>query len=178
MIQGAGRTSVLAAAGPGDPERAALDEQSRALGFFQGCVWSAFAVGPPIGGLVLGRWGWPAVWSYRVIVGLALVAVVGAVGLLGPAAGSPAEDRAPAPPFPSTWLGDGMACPVLLVSRAWRAGRPSCCSVVAPVACWPALPSWPWSGGVAVFVVDLRSSASPASPWPPSSIWPPTPAAS
>ena len=75
-LQGAGAGLVLGAAPALVTLAVPPGRRSRALATFQLCTATGFAVGPPIGGLVLGRWSWPAVWWYRVPVALVLLGLV------------------------------------------------------------------------------------------------------
>ena len=109
-LQGAGAGLVLGAAPALVTLAVPPGRRSRALATFQLCTATGFALGPPIGGLVLGRWSWPAVWWYRVPVALVLLGLVvwvaradrhaaGGVGGRGPPA-SPGQPLAPGQPVP------------------------------------------------------------------------------
>ena len=97
-VQGAGAGLLLAAA-PALVTLAVPPElRSRALATFQLCTAVGFALGPPIGGLVLGRWSWPAVWWFRVPVALVLI---GLVGWAAHAARASARAATPASSYPT-----------------------------------------------------------------------------
>lgn len=75
VVQGIGIALVLAP-GPAlitlavPPER-----RARALGLLQLGVAAGFVAGPPLGGLLLARWDWPAVFLFRVPVALGVLAL-------------------------------------------------------------------------------------------------------
>lgn len=102
-VQGAGAGLLLAAAPALVTLAVAPELRSRALATFQLCTAAGFAVGPPIGGLLLGRWSWPSVWWYRVPVAVALIGLVGWAAHTARTAavrGEPAERPAAASPVP------------------------------------------------------------------------------
>jgi MFS family permease len=110
VVQGAGAGLILAAAPALVTLNAGSLGRSRALGVFQVCVSAAFALGAPIGGLVLGPWGWSAVWWYRLPIGIALLALVVAAG------GRAAVDGRPARAVPA----EPSSAPRADAGRRWR----------------------------------------------------------
>jgi MFS family permease len=61
------------------------DARGRALGFLNAAIGFGFAIGPLVGGTVVERWGWPAVFHVR--APLALIVLAWAVMTVGPARG-------------------------------------------------------------------------------------------
>jgi EmrB/QacA subfamily drug resistance transporter len=76
VVQGAGAGMVLGSAPALVTLSVPPERRSRALGLFQLCVSAGFAAGAPVGGIVLGAWGWSAVWWFRLPVGAVLLLLV------------------------------------------------------------------------------------------------------
>jgi EmrB/QacA subfamily drug resistance transporter len=76
VVQGVGAGMVLGSAPALVTLSAPPERRSRAVGLLQLCASVGFATGAPLGGVVLGAWGWSAVWWFRLPVGAALLILV------------------------------------------------------------------------------------------------------
>ena len=75
-VQGAGAAMVMPIAMAILSGAFPRDERARALGIFSGVTGCALIVGPAIGGLIAGTWGWRWIFWINMPIGLVLAAMV------------------------------------------------------------------------------------------------------
>lgn len=75
IVQGVGIALVMAAAPALITLSVPEQRRARALGLFQMSVAAGFVAGPPLGGVLLALWDWPAVFLFRVPVALGILAL-------------------------------------------------------------------------------------------------------
>lgn len=122
IVQGVGIALVLASAPALITLSVPEHRRARSLGLFQMSVAAGFVAGPPLGGVLLALWDWPAVYLFRVPVALGIVALA-TLRLAGPApavptAGSPAPSDLPG----AVTFAGGLAAALLVASTGSQLG--------------------------------------------------------
>lgn len=121
IVQGVGIALVLASAPALITLSVPEHRRARSLGLFQMSVAAGFVAGPPLGGVLLALWDWPAVYLFRVPVALGIVAVatMRPAGQASPeAAGSPARSDLPG----AVTFAGGLAAALLVASTGSQLG--------------------------------------------------------
>ncbi len=120
VVQGAGAALVLGAAPALVTISVPGERRTRALGQFQFGVALGFVAGPPMGGVLLGWWGWRAVFLFRAPLAAALLILV----VLRPTRLS-TPDRTRRPPLDlgaTLSLGAAVAGGLLALNRGGQSG--------------------------------------------------------